>query len=93
MNKIELIKSVADRTKLPASQVEKAVGTMLSTMQSVLSAGGEVTFQGFGTFRVVERKAKNGRNPQTGENIRIPASKGVKFTAGKALKETLNPEG
>lgn len=90
MTKTDLIKRIADRAGLPMTQVEKVVGAMLSNMQSVLAAGGEVTFQGFGTFKVSERQARNVRNPRTGESLVITARKSVRFSPGKALKEALN---
>jgi DNA-binding protein HU-beta len=90
MTKIELIKRVASRTGMPERQVSQAVAAMLDHVRAALQSGEDVVFQDFGAFKVSKRKARGGRNPRTGEAIKIPASKGVKFVAGKGLKEVLN---
>ena len=90
MNKNDLVSAVADSTGLSKSDGANAVDSMLDAIAGTLKSGGEVRLAGFGTFSVAHRKASEGRNPRTGEPIRIPASKQPKFKAGKALKSALN---
>jgi DNA-binding protein HU-beta len=71
------------------AQAEAAYDGLFTLLAETLKKGDSVAISGFGSFKVVERKARKGRNPRTGEEIRIPASKAVKFTPGKALKERL----
>lgn len=90
MNKNELIESVVNSTDLKKKDAEAAVNTVLETITDTLAEGDKVTLIGFGTFEVRERKARKGRNPATGEEIDIPASKSPAFKAGKALKDRVN---
>ncbi|MBO8137019.1 MAG: HU family DNA-binding protein [Desulfotomaculum sp.] len=87
MNKAELVSSVAEKTELTKKDAEKAVNALFETISETLAAGDKVQLIGFGTFDVSERKERKGRNPQTGEEIIIPATKVPVFKAGKALKE------
>ncbi|MBM7855975.1 DNA-binding protein HU-beta [Desulfohalotomaculum tongense] len=87
MNKAELISSVAEKTELTKKDAEKAVNALLESISEALASGDKVQLVGFGTFDVSERKERKGRNPQTGEEIIIPATKVPTFKAGKALKE------
>lgn len=90
MNKNELIESVVNSTNLKKKDAEAAVNAVLETITDTLAEGDKVTLIGFGTFEVRERKARKGRNPATGEEIDIPASKSPAFKAGKALKDRVN---
>lgn len=89
MNKGELVEAVAKETKLSKAAAEKALNAVLGNMTTGLKKTGRVSIVGFGTFTVRKRKARMGRNPQTGEEIRIAASRTVGFKAGKALKEKI----
>ena len=90
VNKNDLIKAVADSADLTNAQAGKAVDSVVGSITGSLKKGQEVRLVGFGTFSVAKRKASKGRNPRTGEEIKIPASKQPKFKAGKALKEAVN---
>ena len=88
MNKsdmIEMVQAVLENRK----QAEAAVNSIISNIEDALAKGDAVTLTGFGTFKVVKRKARNGRNPHTSEKINIKATKVPKFTPGKALKEAV----
>jgi len=89
VTKGELVESVAKATDMSKAQSDEAVNAMLDAIGKGLRRDEEVRLVGFGTFSVRERKARNGRNPQTGERIRIEASKTVNFKPGKALKGSL----
>ena len=89
MTKADLIASVAKDAKITKTAAAQAIDSITDTITKDLKKGGRVTLTGFGTFSVANRKARTGRNPQTGEEIRIPASKTPKFSAGKALKEAV----
>jgi nucleoid DNA-binding protein len=88
MNKGDLVNEVAQvvGTKKDA---QAAVDCVFSSITKALKKGDAVTLVGFGTFKVTKRKARKGRNPQTGEEIKIKASKAPKFTAGKSLKDAV----
>lgn len=88
MNKKELIEEIA---KVVSSKKEAraALDCMLTTIAGTLKKGGEVTLTGFGAFKVAKRKARKGRNPATGEEIKIKASKVPRFVAGKGLKDAV----
>lgn len=86
MNKTELISKVAEQAGLKKVEATKAVTTMFEILRDTLKIGEKVAITGFGTFRVVERAAREGRNPQTGGPIRIPATKVVRFKPAKDLK-------
>lgn len=90
MNKNELVASVAEKTGLTKKDSEKAVNAVLDSIQGALQGGDKVSLVGFGTFEVRSRKARQGRNPQSGETIKIPASKVPAFKAGKALRESVD---
>ncbi|MCD2255210.1 HU family DNA-binding protein [Agrilactobacillus fermenti] len=88
-NKAELIDSVAAETGLTKKDATAAVDAVFSSIQTSLSKGEKVQLIGFGNFEVRERAARKGRNPQTGEEIQIPASKVPAFKPGKALKDSV----
>ena len=90
MNKDDLIAAVANDAGLTKSDAARVVDSVFETIASTLSSKDEVRVTGFGTFAVTRRAARDGRNPRTGEKIRIPASNQAKFKAGKALKEAIN---
>lgn len=90
MNKMELVASVAEQAGLTKKDAEKAVNAVFESVKGALSKGDKVQLIGFGTFEVRDRAARKGRNPQTGKEIKIPASKNPVFKAGKALKEAVN---
>ena len=90
MNKTELVASVAEKTGLTKKDAEKAVNALFDSVQDALTAGDKGQMIGFGTFEVKERAARKGRNPRTGQDIEIPASKNPVFKAGKALKDAVN---
>ena len=89
MKKSDLINEVAEVVS-SKKEAQEAVDCVFSSITNAMKTGDTVTLVGFGTFKVVERKARKGRNPQTGEEIDIKASKAPKFTPGKALKEAVN---
>ncbi|MHA6259633.1 HU family DNA-binding protein [Sporosarcina sp. CAU 1771] len=89
MNKSELINSVAEAAGLSKKDGTKAVEAVFETIQETLAKGDKVQVIGFGTFEVRERAARKGRNPQSGEEIDIAASKVPAFKAGKALKDAV----
>ena len=86
MNKADLIERVAQNAGINKTQAECAINSLVSGIQGDLKKGGRVTLVGFGTFSVAGRKARTGRNPQTGAPIKIKARRVVRFSAGKALK-------
>lgn len=88
-NKAELVEKVAEKTNLTKKDVTATVEALFETIEEVLASGDKVQVIGFGTFEVRDRAARKGRNPQTGEEIQIPASKVPGFKAGKALKEAV----
>ena len=90
MNKTELIAAVAGQAELTKKDAEKAVKAFTDVIADELKKGEKVQLVGFGTFEVSERAAREGRNPHTGEAMKIKASKNVRFKAGKALKDSLN---
>lgn len=87
MNKTELIAKVAEKTELTKKDATKAVDAVFASISESLQGGDKVQIIGFGNFEVRERAARKGRNPQTGEEIQIPASKVPAFKPGKALKD------
>ena len=89
MNKTELVNQVAEATELSKKDAGKAVDAVFETIQNALAKGDKLSLIGFGTFEVRERAARTGRNPQTGEEMQIPASKVPAFKAGKELKEAV----
>ena len=90
MNKAELITSMAEKSKLTKKDAELALKSFIESVEEALENGEKVQLVGFGSFEVRKRAARKGRNPQTKEEIKIPASKAPVFKAGKALKELVN---
>jgi DNA-binding protein HU-beta len=90
VNKNDLVASVADTSGLSRADATKAVDAVFDSITASLKSGTEVRLVGFGTFTVSKRAATTGRNPRTGEEIKIPASTQAKFKAGKGLKDALN---
>jgi DNA-binding protein HU-beta len=90
MNKAELIDAVAESTDLPKASATRAVDALFNAVSAALKKGEQVTLVGFGTFLVRDRAARSGRNPRTGDEIKIQASKVPAFKAGKALKDAVN---
>lgn len=86
MTKTEFVAKVAEELEVPKTVAADTVDAFLKVTADLLKAGDKVTFPGFGTFEVVERAARKGRNPQTGAELNIAASKSGKFSAGKNLK-------
>lgn len=89
MTKAELIDKIASSAGLSKADATKALDTTLNAIKASLKKGQKVTLVGFGTFSVVKRKSRKGRNPRTGEVITIPATKVPKFSSGKALKDAV----
>ncbi len=89
MNKAELIAAVAEKAGFAKKDAEKAVTAVFAAIEEALARGDKVQLVGFGTFEVRERAARTGRNPQTGEEIQIAATRVPAFRAGKALKEAI----
>ena len=89
MTKAELIDKIAALAKISKADAERALNALLDSVKMSLKKGQKVTLVGFGTFSVSKRKARKGRNPRTGETIKIPAAKVPKFTAGKAFKDAI----
>ncbi|MBQ5446942.1 MAG: HU family DNA-binding protein [Lachnospiraceae bacterium] len=90
MNKTELVAAIAEKSELNKAQAEKALKAFTEVVTEELKAGNKIQLVGFGTFEVSERAEREGRNPQTGETMKIAASKAPKFKAGKALKDEIN---
>lgn len=90
MNKAELVEFVSKQAELTKADSQRAIEAIFECIKTTLKKGGEVRLVGFGTFSVAKRAATTGRNPRTGEAIKIPASKQPKFKAGKELKEAVN---
>ena len=90
MNKSELVDAVAAAADLSKSDAGSAVDAVVSAISNTLASGDTVSLIGFGTFKVSDRAARTGRNPQTGAEIQIPARKVPSFTPGKALKDAVN---
>lgn len=90
VTKAELVSKIAAETGMKKVDAEKALAAMTGAIQNALQTGKKVTLIGFGTFSVAPRKARTGRDPQTKKPIKIPASKAVRFKAGKAMKDAVN---
>ncbi len=90
MNKSELVSAIAEESGLTKADAAKALDAAVTVITQAMAEGDQVAIIGFGTFKVGERAARTGRNPQTGATMEIPAAKVPKFTAGKALKEAVN---
>ena len=90
MTKAELVEKIHAKAGLATkAQAESALDATIAVLADAMAAGESVTFTGFGSFKVVERAARKGRNPRTGKEITIPASKVAKFTPGKGLKDAI----
>ena len=90
MNKTELIDHIAATAEIPKVTATRALEAVLAAVTTTLKDSGSVTLAGFGTFTVGKRAARNGRNPRTGDEIRIAAAQVPKFKPGKAFKDALN---
>ena len=90
MNKKELVECIADAAQISKADAEKALNGTLVAIVDALKKGDKVTLVGFGTFSVSKREARQGRNPQTGKAIKIPAKKVARFKAGSKLSEKIN---
>lgn len=88
-NKTDIVNAVAHKAGITKKQAGEAVGAVIGAILGTLKAGGKVTIPGFGTFSVGHRAARTGRNPRTGKEIRIPARKTAKFSAGKQMREVV----
>ncbi|MGB9710148.1 MAG: HU family DNA-binding protein [Thermodesulfovibrio sp.] len=89
MTKAELVSKIAGKAELTKAEAAKALDATIDAIKEALKKGDKVTLVGFGSFYVSKRKARKGRNPRTGQEIKIPATKVPKFTAGKSLKEAV----
>jgi DNA-binding protein HU-beta len=90
VNKTELVASVAEKAGMTKKDAEKAINALFASVEEALAKKDKVQVIGFGTFEVKARGARKGRNPQTGKEITIPASKTPVFKAGKGLKDSVN---
>ena len=90
MNKSDLVDAIADSAGLSKADAGRALDALVDTVTGALKSGDAVSLVGFGTFSVRDRAARTGRNPRTGETIKIAASKNPAFKAGKALKDAVN---
>ena len=89
MNKAELVSKMAEKSELTKKEAEAALNAFMKSVEEALVAGDKVQLVGFGTFEVSMRAEREGRNPQTGETMKIAACKAPKFKAGKALKDAI----
>jgi len=89
MNKAELVEEVSDKTGITKKQARNVIDAITDTVKETLSKGERITLVDFGTFHVMKRKAREGRNPRTGKKLQIPAKKVPKFKAGKKLREAV----
>ena len=90
MNKAELVAALADKTNVTKRAAEDSINSLVEIVEDEVKKGGKVQLVGFGTFEARKRAARKGRNPQTGAEMKIPASVSPVFKAGKAFKETVN---
>ena len=90
MNKAELVSAIAEKTNTTKKSTEESLDALVEVITNTLAKGDKVQLLGFGSFEVRKRAARKGRNPQTREEIKIPASKAPAFKAGKALKDAVN---
>lgn len=90
MNKQELVAAIAEKAELKKDDAKNALNAFTGIVADELKKGEKIQIVGFGTFEVSERAAREGRNPKTGESMKIEASRSPKFKAGKALKDSLN---
>ncbi len=89
MTKADLVGKIAEKAGLSKASAERSLNAFIESVENTLVTDGKLTLTGFGTFLVDERQARTGRNPRTGEEIQIPASKVVKFRPGKLLKDAV----
>ncbi len=89
MNKAELVKRMAEIAEVPKATAEKLLDAFMQAVEEAVSKGDKVVLVGFGSFQVVKRAEREGRNPRTGQPIKIPAKKVVKFKPGKKLEEAV----
>jgi len=89
-NKADFIKKVSKKMNFTQSQSKEVVDVFLSSIKDILSEGGSISFVGFGKFSVINRSAREGRNPSTGEKLKISSSRAVKFSSGELLKNSVN---
>lgn len=89
MNKTELAEKIAAETNLPRRDVDSMLKAFIETVQQSVKKGEKISIPGFGGWSQTQKKARTGRNPRTGAAVRIPASKGVKFTVGATFKDTV----
>ena len=89
MTKADLITNIGKEAKISKASAEKALNAFTNTVMKALKKGDKLTLTGFGTFSVAKRKARTGRNPQTGKEIKIPATRVAKFKAGNLLKRSV----
>lgn len=90
MNKEELVKEISKKTRMPQKQVAEILSLTVETVEKAVAKGKRVTLVGFGTFEARKRAARTGRNPQTGQEIKIPAKTVPAFSAGKKFKEIVS---
>jgi len=90
MNKSELVAKIAEGADISKASAGRALDSLISSVTAELASGGDVALVGFGTYKVNDRAARTGRNPQTGAEIQIAAAKVPAFKAGKALKDAVN---
>ena len=90
MNKTEFVERLANNMSIPKTQAGESLESIMDLIKRELKRGGNVTLTGFGTFEVRKRKARKGRNPKTGEEIQIKASKTPAFKPGKVLKDAVS---
>ncbi len=90
MNKEELVQEISKKSKVTQKEANEVLSALIETVQKTVSKGKKVTLVGFGTFEPRKRAARNGRNPQTGKEIKIPAKTVPVFSAGKKFKEVVN---
>ena len=90
MNKAQLVEQLASEVNITKADCERMIDTMIETIKKTVKKGDDLTLVGFGTFTRSKRKARTGRNPQTGEAIKVPACTVPKFRPGKAFKDFLN---
>lgn len=89
MNKMQLIDKMAEVADITKADAKRALDALLGAVQDELVGGGDINLVGFGRFQAMNKPARTGRNPQTGETLTIAARKSVKFTAGKTLKDAI----
>lgn len=90
MNKVEMVNAISIKADCTKKDAAKYLDAVVETITETLAKGEKISLVGFGSFEVIDREARTGRNPQTGETIEIPASKAPKFKAGSKLKEIVN---